>query len=503
MKNLLKYLLLLTLLPILSCEDLDEEVFSEFTTENFYQDAAQLQTQGLSLYSFRPHSSVIEEWAFQMMTCPNKYFASRDQTYGRFAGYDISPDNAYNNDLWRIFFGIIGRANTIIKYAPESPVNQTLVTHSIAEARFFRAFVYFHITRLWGEVPLHDEPIETLDESVLLKSNAPLEDIYAQIIDDLNFAKENLPALEWADSPPGRVLAGAAHQLLGLVYLTMAGEPLNDPNGYQNAIDAIEFLVQNRADYGLELLTDWKENFSVDNKINSEKLFSLYSAPQDTYGSAIPFYSTPLFSIGYNNPFGFGVYCLSYDFYNLFEINDVRRQDGFIYTYTDAFGETVTYEPGNENATNFYGGDNGLCSTKYTDATYAAGVISHTNNIWYMRFVESYLILAEAYMEINNLPKARENLNIVRSRVNASTIDSGTQEQLRQIIREERWRELHFEMTELYDIRRWGEVQSNFEEHPLVSKWYPQLSWDEKFLLYPIPSNETSRNTNIKQNSGW
>ena len=194
---------------------------------------------------------------------------------------------------------------------------------------------------------------------------------------------------------------------------------------------------------------------------------------------------------------------MSYDFYNLFEINDVRRQDGFIYTYTDAFGATITYEPGNENAPNFYGGDNGLCSTKYTDATYAAGVISHTNNIWYMRFVESYLILAEAYMEINNLPKARENLNIVRSRVNASTIDSGTQEQLRQIIREERWRELHFEMTELYDIRRWGEVQSNFEEHPLVSKWYPQLSWDEKFLLYPIPSNETSRNTNIKQNSGW
>ena len=99
--------------------------------------------------------------------------------------------------------------------------------------------------------------------------------------------------------------------------------------------------------------------------------------------------------------------------------------------------------------------------------------------------------------------RQRENLNIVRSRVNASTIDSGTQEQLRQIIREERWRELHFEMTELYDIRRWGEVQSNFEEHPLVSKWYPQLSWDEKFLLYPIPSSETSRNTNIKQNNGW
>ena len=147
------------------------------------------------------------------------------------------------------------------------------------------------------------------------------------------------------------------------INLTVGKEPLfariNVPlyewvieNLIRNAIDAIEFLVQNRADYGLELLTDWKENFSVDNKINSEKLFSLYSAPQDTYGSAIPFYSTPLFSIGYNNPFGFGVYCLSYDFYNLFEINDVRRQDGFIYTYTDAFGATITYEPGNENAPN-------------------------------------------------------------------------------------------------------------------------------------------------------
>ncbi|MDR0891864.1 MAG: RagB/SusD family nutrient uptake outer membrane protein, partial [Mediterranea sp.] len=95
--------------------------------------------------------------------------------------------------------------------------DETVRTRSIAQARFFRGFFYFNLVRAFGGVPLvtkvqnpdeYDQPRATADE------------VYAQIIDDLTYAADNLPTRsEWGTDQLGRVTKGTAEGLLAKVYL--------------------------------------------------------------------------------------------------------------------------------------------------------------------------------------------------------------------------------------------------------------------------------------------
>lgn len=496
--------LILILFTSFSCEDLDEEVYSFYTQENYLVNEAQLKTQALGLYDFSPHSFYSDQ-LFRIVIMPNQYYASRNAGLSAAATIYAEGSSARSYaSIWELFYRVIGRSNTLIKYGDNALVNesQETINQYKAEAYFFRAYCYFHLVRIWGPVPLNVEPVESNSFEALNKPGSDIETIYNQIISDLNFAKDNLPKLGWDDLPQGRIKAATAIQLLGLVHLTMAGKPLEKTENYQLAINVLEELTNNEAEYGVGLLSNWMDNWDNDNKVNSEKLFALGSTGVAGYGSVLPFRITPPAQVGYAVN-GAYQYAVSYDLYQLYEDEDVRRNECFLFEYQIANGSTVTYRPDDDAAPRGYGGRNGLSHIKYTDGS-APSPITHLNEVFYMRYVDTFLILAEAYNEIGgNSVKALENLNIVRSRVNASSITETDQSLLRQIIRDERSRELFHEYTELYDIRRWGVAKENFENHPLRLKWNPSAQWDDKFLLAPIPLNELSRNQNLSQNPGW
>lgn len=500
MKKIIFYILSVILL--VSCNDLQEEVFSSYTASNYLKTEDELKAQALGLYDFNPHS-YLEDRLYELLIMPNRYFASKISSKGGFSAYNIAANNGGLNTLWNRTYGLINRANVIIKYAPNAPLDEETINQHVAEARFIRAYYNFMLVRLWGEVPLVSEPVESLSNEVLYVAKSPVSKIYQLIIEDLDYAKDNLPKTDWGtDSPQGRVKAGAAYNLLGLVHLTSAGIPLQDAAGYDKAIEVIEEMMSLKEELGVELLSNWADNFKNDKKVNSEKLYALGSIAIAGYGSVLPFRCSPPGSVGLAKT-GAYQYAVSYDFYQMFEDEDVRKQDGFYYSFPLANGSTRTYVPDNDNAPARYGGRNGVAIAKYVDGT-ATSPIVHSNEVFYMRFVESYLILAEAYCESGNLVKARENLNIVRGRVNASVVGSDVQADLRQIVRDERWRELYGEFTEVYDMRRWGTVKENFDNHPLIDRWYSATAkWDDKYLLYPIPSTELTRNPKLVQNTGW
>lgn len=494
---------LLVFIILSSCSDIDETPYSFFTQENFLKNETELTSQALGLYDFQPNS-FFEDQMFNIVTMPSKYFASRNRNltassviYGN-GSSDISYEAA-----WETFYKIVGRANTIIRYAENAEINTSpeTINQFKAEAHFFRAYCYFHLVRIWGNVPLVKEPIESNEPQNINTSNSEVTEIYNLIVNDLQFAAKHLPLIEWENSPPGRVRAATAIQLLGLVYITMAGKPLEATENYQNAINTLEELTQNEITYGVSLLSNWMDNFSLDNKVNSEKLFALGSTNIAGFGSVLPFRITPPGQVGYARN-GAYQYAVSYELYELFEEEDIRKQNGFLFSYNLANGNTVTYQPDNNSAPRDYGGLNGLSHLKYTDGS-ALSPITHTNETFYMRYVETFLILAEAYNEIGNSSKSLENLNKVRSRANASIINVTDQDLLRQEIRNERKRELFHEFTELYDMRRWGTVEENFINHPLRIRWNPSAVWEERFKISPIPLSEISRNTNLAQNSGW
>src|SRR5699024_11677350 len=92
----------------------------------------------------------------------------------------------------------------------------------LGEDRFLRAFYYYHLVRLYGEIPLVTEPVDASSEE-FYPEEASIDSIYGQILEDLKVAEQ---AGLKKNSTSGRVTQGAVKSLLASVYLTMAGYPL-------------------------------------------------------------------------------------------------------------------------------------------------------------------------------------------------------------------------------------------------------------------------------------
>lgn len=509
--NLKKLLLIaIAFLSITSCKnELEEEIFSEFSASNFFENEDQLQAQNVGIYEAFRHV-VWEQDMYFLVSMTGRYATSRVPSFAWHAAYQTPDRQPFRYErIWNVGYNAIARANTVIKYVPESPFyaeNPEIAKRYIAEARWMRAYTYFQLTQLFGDLPLYTEPVESADPDILFKSRSPVQDIYNVMIEDLEYANANLP-VKWTKTGTGRVTKAGGAFLLGKVYLTSAGFPLQIAENYQKAIDVLKPLADNPSNYDVELLSNWKSVFSIDNEGNKEIIFAHGNIYENLLGSVLPFWTNPQFS-----PFG-GIqtrngsgYQIAWhpDLLDLFEANDVRLTDGFTYTYTQINnGVTRNYSRNPINAPpNAYAGRNGICMTKYQDAGAIGNVIHSKDHIVY-RYVETFLMLAEAYNEIGNSGAALPYLKIARDRVNASVITTTDQTTLRNIIREERIRELYGEMGELFDVRRWGIEEEEYNNHRLRQWRNPGQGWDEKFKLSPIPFIELGKNPNLTQNPNW
>ena len=72
----------------------------------------------------------------------------------------------------------------------------------IGEVRFLRAFFYYNLVQLWGDVPMWLDELEL--EKVSALSRTPKAEVISQIITDMEFAASNLPH-HWELKNQGRV----------------------------------------------------------------------------------------------------------------------------------------------------------------------------------------------------------------------------------------------------------------------------------------------------------
>ena len=131
-----------------------------------------------------------------------------------------------DNDLfggnWAAYYRAIFRCNMLISKMDQINwgSNSALRNTYEAEARFIRAYLYFDMVRLWGNIPLLTAPS---------RDNIPQanpDDVYKVIAGDLKFAVDNLPATAYTAQPAatyGRVTKWAAEALAGRVYLYYTG----------------------------------------------------------------------------------------------------------------------------------------------------------------------------------------------------------------------------------------------------------------------------------------
>lgn len=180
------------------------------------------------------------------------------------AHYNVQPSNTQLANPFNQLYAGIEKANICIYYIPKmdkyangSATEQTQLKRLHGEALTLRAQYYYELIRNWGDVPAQFQPSSF--EADLFKSRTDREEIYDQILSDLETAATLVPwrgdvaALEGGLDE--RITQGAVRGLRARVALSRAGYSLRTASGqmerpanyrdyYQIARDEANAVIQ-------------------------------------------------------------------------------------------------------------------------------------------------------------------------------------------------------------------------------------------------------------------
>lgn len=169
---------------------------------------------------------------------------------------DLSGANEPLNFYWTRLYSALNTTNTAVARIPDSPLDDGMKVIREAEVRFLRAFYLWHIVETWGGVHLSTEEISTVQTTA---NRSSVEDFYAQIFADLQFAMDNLPT----DSDDyGRAVKPAAEAFMARMQLTRGN--------YGEASRLAQKVI---TDYGFELEENYSDLWDINNIRNTEVIW--------------------------------------------------------------------------------------------------------------------------------------------------------------------------------------------------------------------------------------
>ena len=507
----IKYLFLLTIgLSILGgCSKLVEEPVGLLSPDGFFQTTQDIQT---AVDGSLTHAINEEIWGRKlsialMLRSDMVNLQSTQTRRVEMNMHTISGNNEMVYDPWtRIWLGI-SAANNAIAGAEDVDSDADLKNPVTAQAYFARAWYYFHLVRLFGDIPYFDAPISDPDAARTV-DKTPASEVYENILADLEYAKEWLP-----ETVPSRAIPSkaAASSYIALVYLTMAG---NDHGSeyWQKAYDEAKEVIDNAGTYNLGLDPDFQALFDADRiDASIEPIFALdynnVEADDNAYDQIAPMTGIR----GDDDDGGWSVAVPTLAVYESFDTLDYRTRVSFqtICTINDS---TVDYHhfdiSGHEHAANQ------PYIAKYTrfPGPYARGNKRATSHNYSMlRYAEVLLIAAEAAVELGKNGEALDYINQVRERarmggestnggyvpetVAPSTEPAALTSVTVEDVLEERRIELAFECKRWYDIKR---RQLGDEVFSASGYEGAKPDWDASVdYLTPIPEQEIERNPNL------
>ncbi|PKA99623.1 putative outer membrane starch-binding protein [Flavobacteriaceae bacterium MAR_2009_75] len=510
------YLMLALSFIAISCSDsfLDEaDVFRELDENTFYSTEADaisavnavygpLNELGLFQRFYMYIAHFTGETALTNGTNPN------EQVYVNFnfnpASGDLIPR------AWSDCYKGINRANQVIDKVPgiEAP-NQDILNRVLGEAKFLRAFYYFELVKLYGNVPIYNQVFngDLSDESQLFPLQSPASDVYAVIETDLLEAIANLPE-SYDNSNLGRATSGAAKSLLGKAYLYQGK--------YQAARDILNEVI-NSGVYTLE--TDFINIFPKTNENNGESIFEIQF--QAGFGAAFnqPNLGGPNESNWISNWFsparnGFRNAVpgrQTIEFFAQFPEEDAIRRTG---TFARPGDVWESWNPVADDPVEAGQWRNRQLIFPDPDLPvlgirkYAGGPSDpetfNQNSINYrvIRLADVLLLFAEAENEVNGpTAVAYGAVNQVRLRAGVDPLPEGlSASDFFNALRTERRLELTFEYSLYFDLVRWAAAgKINSSELPEIM---PGFTIGKNETL-PIPEAELIDNPNLVQNPGY
>lgn len=226
-----------------------------------------------------------------------------------------STSNA-NQVLYTSLYRSIGRCNTLLSLLPDSPVEDEYKTQIEGEARFLRAWFYFALARLYGDVPLMTKPSETEEDASVPRT--PYPQVYKLIVDDLEYAYAHMRTKQEQDllqGARGRSYNTAAMAALACVYMQMAclmqtpDDQFYDPSkpgrlpdfsdcgvfsarqAWEKSLEAAHTVIQS-GDYALEPdfrhLFRWDPDNYPEDYLSRERIITFQATPNSVTGGIVP-----------------------------------------------------------------------------------------------------------------------------------------------------------------------------------------------------------------------
>src|SRR5690606_876400 len=469
---------------------------------------------------------------------------------------DMTPVWRNVVDTWNVGFQVIQWANVLMdKVQKADPADfqggEAGQNVYIAEARFFRAFAYRYLVSTYGDIPLIIEPVVTAKADF---TRDPVAEIHNLMVSDFQFAAENLPRPGEEDAP-GRITQGPAWHYLAETYLEQ-GKP-------ELAVEAASHVIN---DYNYKLMTSrfgtrlgndvfgsgdvYFDLFGYGNHNlpeNTEAMWVVQVEPFITGGGQIAsayIFGPRYFDLdltpdgkkailgemynglhtGYSDTLGRptanarGTSLVYYDVWKDNWNNDIRNAEhnikrNFYYdnpqsAYHKKKIDFSLYSPARPDPLTDTTKIIFPIHTKFTDPlnyflqpNRSGGGITHKD--WYaLRFAETLLLRAEAYLGVGNTTLAAADVNAVRARSNAKPVSAADIDI--DYILDERVRELYGEEWRLIILRRTGtllERVRKYNDNPLC----PGAFIKEHNFRWPIPQEQIDLNVDAEfsQNPGY
>ncbi|MDG1685729.1 MAG: RagB/SusD family nutrient uptake outer membrane protein [Flavobacteriaceae bacterium] len=309
-------------------------------------------------------------------------------------------ENVDNQNTWIGLYRIVSRANAVIENSVvdegSSDPSQLRINDVAGHAYFSRAFSYFSLTRLWGDIPIWTS-LATYDD--IHRAKTPTKEVYNLIIEDAKQAKSLLNGSAGVGFPKSH----AAQMLLTKVYMLLATNPeLQDASlsemDYWNLAYTEAKDIYISGDYSLE--AEYASLFDGTNENSEESIFELQNS-QDATNSQMGRNYTPW---KYKAGQAFGWFYVSadvYDYHVAHYPSDPRLDATYLHEYTRAdTGGTVRVYPSNSTRGSFGNAHPYLFKHAEKDK-------SHTNqfnsqNLIIYRYADLLLMLAEISNELEN-----------------------------------------------------------------------------------------------------
>jgi starch-binding outer membrane protein, SusD/RagB family len=508
--------LAMALFLLYSCVDLNEDIRSNITTDDYYTTVSDATSAVQSIYNDLTHNTSGDHasiynrllvLAVGMMTDDNIPGVNATNPDVRSIGaLTQTSTNTRYYELWRQHYEGISRANIAIEKIPAITGDTATLNRLVREAKFLRALYYYNLVRLWGAVPLVLTSTSTADD-IELVSRTDTATVYQQIISDLTEATQ-LPT-SYSGTSSFRATSGAAHALLMGVAITR--------RDWAEAISQYEnYLAYGSNSYGYSLFSTYGNNFSSSYKNTTEHIFDAWCVADGSFNMTGTGNTNILSYISARSAEGGADADLpSPTLRQLYSSGDKRAAVTFKDSVLNTSSSTAKiYNP------HF---------NKYYD--YNTSSLSNNGvNIPIIRYAEVLLFYAEALNENSTSSLAPSAayvpINLVRKRAGLADLTTGlTKEQFRDSVFQERHLEFVYEEIRWFDLIRvngsgssllastlkslpalaasQGVTSSTYGYDFLTSKASVIATYPTKFLLLPIPASEIQANPNLTQNPDW